>query len=187
MKKLLLSLLIALSGCGGGQTYDYSITDPGPRITFPGLAGNYGSMEYQYLGEVDNPIPLASGGVRHQFALILEGINTCNLIYAVRVIDPDPRYVVVTKINPGKTKHSECGVQGYTLIQPEFIAPAPSLNPGDTGTFSAYLAPSGDMEVKVDGKIVWKGKMSAEGMQLKGLPGYRTDNIKIDFNYSGNP
>jgi hypothetical protein len=137
-------------------------------------------IRFQYLGPSQGSKLLASGELRRQIGLKLQAADSCNLIYVMWHIEPDPRVAVSIKLNPALHTHEQCGVRGYLNFQSQ--NGASSVHPGENHALRAELHGK-DLTVTADGKIAWQGSLGRETVLPFGPPGFRTDNARFAFEY----
>jgi hypothetical protein len=135
---------------------------------------------FTYLGRSQGEKRLGSGELRRQFGLKLRAANSCNLVYAMWRIKPKAGLVISVKSNPGQNTHAQCGTRGYTNIKPEHASPIPILKIGDKHTLRAEMQKR-KLQVWIDEKLVWEGKVSEAAMKFDGPVGVRTDNGHFKF------
>src|SRR5690606_21988292 len=102
-----------------------SVTDGGFSNRSPTLRAWLGrsprsaaELDFVYHGPTASDAPLASGELRRQIGLELRAQDSCNVLYVMWHISPEPGLVVSVKSNPGQTRHAECGARGYSFLQP---------------------------------------------------------------------
>ena len=134
---------------------------------------------FRYLGPTKDVKRLASGERRRQFGLKLRAANTCNLVYVMWHIEPDARLAVSVKSNPGMTTHAQCDAHGYRNLRPARPSPVPVLRRGHWHRLTASLAGE-QLDVSVDGSVVWQGGIGGEGMAFDGPVGMRSDNGRFE-------
>jgi hypothetical protein len=136
-------------------------------------------VEFIYLGPSAALAPLASGELRRQIGLELRARDGCNLLYVMWRIEPEQRLVVSLKSNPGQQRHAECGDRGYLALEPDADEPLPALIAGEPHVLRASL--SGEqLEVWVDGRSRWRGRLPRAAASLQGPVGLRSDNARFD-------
>jgi hypothetical protein len=137
-------------------------------------------VRFTYLGPTATSSMLASGMVFRQIGLKLLAADSCNVLYVMWRLDPDPGLVVMLKRNPGKTLGSECGDQGYRTVRPRASLPLPEMAVGAPHVLRAALV-AGELTVRVDGEVVWRGAAPPEAAELQGPVGVRTDNGRFSL------
>lgn len=142
----------------------------------------FGQIRFQYLGPTTEDVPFASGTMRRQVGIKLKAADSCNVIYAMWRIEPESDIIVTTKINPGKSKHSECGVKGYKLVEPIKTVPVSPIEKGQWRSMAASIDGS-MLTVQVDGSEVWRGRLDAKALRLDGYSGFRTDNARVKMKF----
>jgi hypothetical protein len=137
-------------------------------------------LELVYLGPTRGQAPLASGELRRQVGLELRARNGCNLLYVMWRIEPVPALVVSLKSNPGQQQHRECGDRGYVNLQPERSLPLPPLRAGERHVLRASASQT-ELQVWVDGRSHWQGRLPAAAAELDGPIGVRSDNAELEL------
>ena len=97
-------------------------------------------------------------------------------------IEPDARFAVSIKRNPGEHTHAECHAQGYVTVKARHSTTLPRIQPGESHSFRAALQGS-DLTLVADGRVVWEGTLGREISTLDGPVGFRTDNARFEFAY----
>ncbi len=136
-------------------------------------------IRFRYLGATAGSKPLASGAMRRQLGLKLRAEDSCNLLYVIWRIEPNPEIVVSVKRNPGMHAHAECGAHGYTTLK---VIPMRPMRTGESHTLRAELRGL-DLDVFADNASVWHGPAGRAVEDLEGPVGFRTDNAHILFDY----
>jgi hypothetical protein len=136
-------------------------------------------LRFTYLGATREQKPLHSGEMRRQVGLKLRARDGCNVVYVMWRLEPKAGLVVSMKHNPGMHRSDDCGNGGYRTVKPRSKGPVPVLEPGDSHTLRAELQ-GAELEVRVDGRSVWKGTLPAEALTFDGPVGLRTDNGRFD-------
>ena len=145
-----------------------------------GAAGHVAGLRFTYRGPTRQVAPLASGRVVRQVGLKLAAQDSCNLIYVMWRLEPDPGIEVKVKYNPGQAKNSECGTRGYRSVRPTFARPLLAPRPGSRHALHAERV--GDrVVVWADERIVWEGRLGAAASRLEGPAGFRLDNVAADL------
>jgi len=134
----------------------------------------------RYLGPTKDVKRLASGELRRQVGFKLRAANTCNVVYVMWHIEPDPRLAVSVKSNPGMATHVQCDAHGYRNLKPARQSPVPILRPGEWHRLRARLAGE-ELSVSIDGHAVWLGGIGADGMAFDGPVGLRSDNGRFEL------
>jgi len=109
-------------------------------------------------------------------------VDSCNVIYVMWGIEPQPGLIVSMKVNQGKSTHAECGPKGYTLVKPTFEKPIAPIKVGEPRQLAAALE-GRTLTVKVDGETAWVGEVDAVAEQMSGYTGIRTDNVRMRFEW----
>lgn len=157
-----------------------SIDNPSVRAVAPGFGSTIAELHFRYLGPTPQTRPLASGMIKRQIGLKLRASDTCNLVYAMWQIAPDPGIDVLVKRNPGQHTHRECGARGYTRVKPRRLVPAPGADQGDWHKLRVKLQDDA-LTIHVDGVVAWEGILEPSTRSLSGPVGLRTDNGRFDF------
>lgn len=160
-----------------------AINTPSSRaiVQIPTASG-VAEIRFTYLGPSEGAKPLASGEMRRQIGLKLRALNQCNLLYVMWHIEPDTKFAVSIKRNPGQSTHEQCDAHGYATIRPHAMLAAPRVLPGQSHTIRADLAGE-DLTVTADGKVVWEGSVGDGLTGIDGPIGLRTDNARFEFDY----
>ncbi len=173
----------AVSALAGGRL---AIETPSSRAIVQAgsenAADQVAEIHFQYLGPSQGSRPLASGGLRRQIGLKLQAADSCNLIYAMWHIEPDPRVAVSIKQNAGRHTHEQCGAHGYINFKSQDRGAPPPIHPGETHALRAELRGK-DLTVTADGKVAWQGPLASEIALPVGPPGFRTDNARFAFEF----
>jgi hypothetical protein len=152
------------------------------RTTPESTADQVAEIRFRYLGPTPTSKPLASGELRRQIGLKLRAQDTCNLIYAMWHIEPDPRVAVSIKRNAGMDTHEQCHAGGYVIFKAQDRVELSPMRPGEAHALRAELH-GNDMTVTADGKVAWQGNFGNELPPLNGPPGLRTDNARFELEY----
>jgi hypothetical protein len=149
-------------------------------------APSVAEIRFQYLGPSESAKPLASGEMRRQIGLKLRAQDQCNLLYVMWHIEPDAKFGVSVKRNPGQSTHEQCDAHGYVTIRPRVSTTLPQIKPGESHTLRAAL--DGDaLTVTADGRVVWNGPVGNGIADIDGPVGLRTDNARFVFDYFVRP
>jgi hypothetical protein len=146
--------------------------------TGPGVA----EIRFTYVGPSEGSKPLASGEMRRQIGLKLRAQDQCNLLYVMWHIEPDAKFGVSIKRNPGQNTHEQCDAHGYVTIRPRASTTLPRVSPGESHTLRAELTGE-DLKLTADGKAVWEGSIGDGIAGIDGPIGLRTDNARFEFDY----
>lgn len=146
--------------------------------TAPGVA----EIRFTYLGPSAGSKPLANGELRRQIGLKLRAQDQCNLLYIMWHIEPDAKFGVSIKRNPGQYTHEQCDAHGYVTIRPRVSTMLPQVRPGESHVLRAELN-GGDLTLTADGKAVWEGPIGNGIADIDGPVGLRTDNARFEFDY----
>ncbi len=156
-----------------------AIEAPAVRAVRPGTSGQAATLDVTYRGPTDARRALASGADRTQFGLKLRAQDSCNVLYVMWRAEPSA-VVVQLKRNRHATTHRQCGNAGYTRLRPLRAAKVPALAPGDRHQLAAEIV-GDNLEVKIDGTVVWHGTLPTDAHDLAGPAGVRTDNARVEF------
>jgi hypothetical protein len=137
-------------------------------------------VPFTYVGPTEATSKLADGNVRRQFGLKLNAQDDCNVLYVMWRISPKPDLVVSMKHNPGMHSSSQCRDGGYRNLKPAKWAPVPELQAGSSHTLRTAIHER-DLQVRVDGQLMWEGSIPSEAMALDGPSGLRSDNVHVQF------
>jgi hypothetical protein len=159
-----------------------AVTVPKMRAYVTAATAQVAEARLTYRGPTSADVPLGSGELRRQFGLKLRAQNACNLVYAMWRIEPESKLVVSIKSNAGMTTSSQCGNRGYRNIKPKRWVAVPKLRPGDSHSLLAEMKGS-EMQVSVDGGVVWEGDLGPEALAFDGPVGVRTDNGRFEFDF----
>ena len=88
------------------------------RALAPGSTGDAAELAFVYRGPSREETRLASGELRRQIGLKLRARDTCNVVYVMWQLEPEPRILVSMKRNPGLSTHAGCGAGGYVTLEP---------------------------------------------------------------------
>src|SRR5215471_4648084 len=157
-----------------------SVSVPKMRAFVTGPTLQEVEAHFTYLGPTKKSSPLASGELRRQFGLKLRAQDGCNLVYAMWRIEPKAELVVSVKSNPGMTKSSQCGANGYRNIKPSRESSLPEIKAGKHYTLRAMIDDN-QMRVYANNQLVWEGALGADAPAFNGPVGVRTDNGRFDF------
>lgn len=165
-----------------GSARTFVINAPSSRAVAKSVDDSRGAIRFEYLGPAENSSKLASGVVRRQLGVKLRAEDSCNVIYVMWGIEPQPGLIVSMKVNKGKTKHAECGPKGYTLVKPTLEKPIAPIKIGEPRQLAAAIEGT-TLTVKVDGETAWVGEVDATAEQMSGYTGIRTDNVRVRFEW----
>ena len=156
-----------------------------------GRHARHARLRFRYQGPA-NGDDLSDGTFRRQLGLKLRAADGCNLIYVMWQERPERWLNILVKRNPGKDEHSECGTDGYHLVDALPLPPAKVPDPegADKGEheLEAQTYRSGDsilLRVYIDGELVfgqWLDPALTRG--LEGPVGFRSDNARYSFQFS---
>ena len=137
-------------------------------------------VPFTYVGPTEATSKLADGNVRRQFGLKLNAQDACNVVYVMWRISPKSDLVVSMKHNPGMHSSSQCRDGGYRNLKPAKWAPVPELQTGSSHILRAEIH-NQDLQVSVDGELMWEGSIPSEAMPFDGPSGLRSDNVRVQF------
>jgi len=137
-------------------------------------------LRFRYAGPTRKESALGSGQMRRQVGLKLRAQDSCNLVYAMWRIDPEPKLVVSLKHNPSEHTSAQCSNHGYVNIKPRKSLPVPRLQPGESHTLRAELK-NQELRVFADNREVWEGDIGEDAARLDGAVGLRSDNAQLEF------
>ncbi len=165
-----------------GNARSFVINAPSSRAVAKSVDDSHGAIRFEYLGPAENSSKLASGVVRRQLGIKLRAVDSCNVVYVMWGIEPQPGLIVAIKANPGKSTNAECGPKGYSLVKPSFEKPIAPIKIGEPRELAAALDGT-TLTVKVDGETAWVGEVDATAAQMSGYTGIRTDNVRMRFEW----
>ena len=172
-------LCVTSGSVGTAESGALLIESPEMRAVVASGPARTVEARFRYLGPTKDIKRLASGERRRQFGLKLRAADTCNLVYVMWHIEPDARLAVSVKSNPGLTTHAQCDAHGYRNLKPSHESPVPALRPGQWHRLAASLAGE-ELDVSVDGNVVWQGSIGGEGIAFDGPVGMRSDNGRFE-------
>ena len=158
------------------------INTPSSRAVLRFRSEPVAEIRFTYLGPSEQSKPLASGELRRQIGIKLRAQDTCNLVYAMWHIQPDPRVAVSIKRNPGMSSHEQCHAGGYINLKPSGEAEPPKIAVGQTHVLRAEMR-GASLFVSADAVEVWHGDLGPVVAGLDGPAGLRTDNARFVFDY----
>lgn len=157
------------------ETKMFNVNSSTSRIDF-NTTGERLKLNSTYLGPSSIKTPLASGAIVEQYGIKLRSVNTCNLVYVIRMFYPKPLISVSYKQNIGQSTHEQCGAKGYTVIK---NIPMEPISIGSTVVLEAFFEANNVLTVKENNIQVWKGTVNFNQV---GISGFRSDNVKVKFN-----
>jgi hypothetical protein len=157
-----------------------AIETPSARAVVRDVSTRAAEIRFRYLGPTAAAKPLASGELRRQIGLKLRAQDTCNLLYVMWHIEPNPRIAVAIKRNPGKHTHAQCGARGYVPLKGEKTRGLPPFVSSETHSLLAELRDD-RLSVLADGQLVWEGSLGPLVSEFDGPVGLRTDNGRFEF------
>ena len=138
------------------------------------------AVNFTYLGPSRELSRLGNGEIRHQFGIKLKAQDICNLVYVMWNFDTQ-KIAVSVKTNPGQRTHEECLDRGYINdIKADIKSDPPALHVDQPHILAAHLD-GRQLQVTVDGKVVWRGTLPAIVLQFHGPVGLRSDNAQFVF------
>jgi hypothetical protein len=164
---------------------NFVVNTPSSRAVVKGTSDSVAAINFEYLGPASGETQLASGVVRRQLGVKLRAEDSCNVIYIMWGIEPQPGLIISMKVNQGKASHAECGVKGYKLVPATFEKPTAPIKIGEPRALAANLDESGKLTVRVDGEVAWEGQTFATANTMYGYNGVRTDNVRVRFEWLG--
>jgi hypothetical protein len=157
----------------------FRVDAPKLRATIAGSSGKAVSLAFAVLGATEELAALASGELRSQLGLELLARDQCNVLYVMWRQGPQPELVVQVKQNAGQSTHAECENRGYRRLRPTQTRALPVLELGKRYTLAARVQ-HGVLEVTLDGKRVWQGRLDPASLELGGRVGLRSDNLRFE-------
>lgn len=161
----------------------FVINTPSSRAVVKGSDDSAAAIKFEYLGPAAGETKLASGVVRRQLGIKLRAEDSCNVIYVMWGIEPQPGLIVSMKVNEGKTNHAECGVKGYKLVPSTFEKVIAPIKIGESRTLAANLDDNNKLTIRVDGEVAWEGTAFPTAKTMYGYTGVRTDNVRMRFEW----
>jgi hypothetical protein len=137
-------------------------------------------VHFTYLGPTESTAALASGEVRRQFGVKLRAQDPCNLLYVMWRAAPTSTLAVSMKHNPGMQSSSQCRDGGYDSLRPVRSTPLPELQSGASHILRADIN-NQDLQVRIDGEVMWEGQLPNAAMSFDGPVGLRSDNVRVIF------
>jgi hypothetical protein len=159
-----------------------AIETPSSRAVVRVGTAQTAEIRFRYLGPSGSSKPLASGELRRQIGLKLRAEDACNLLYAMWHIEPDAKFGVSIKRNPGKHTSDACHADGYITIKPRQGVELPKIRPGEYHTLRAELK-GAELTLFADERMVWEGAVGGKVAEFDGPVGFRTDNARFEFEY----
>lgn len=163
----------------------FVINSSSSRAVVRGTDDSAAAIKFEYLGPSATESKLASGVVRRQLGIKLRAEDSCNVIYVMWGIEPQPGLIISMKVNEGKASHKECGVKGYKLVPSTFEKAIAPIEVGKPRTLAANLDEKGKLTVRVDGEVAWEGQTFPTANDMYGYTGVRTDNVRMRFEWLG--
>jgi hypothetical protein len=157
-----------------------SISAPAMRAVVPASSRQDVEARFAYLGPTDQTVALGSGALREQFGLKLRAADPCNLVYAMWRFAPAPGVVVQVKSNPAQHESQTCHNSGYGDVRPSFARKIDAPVVGRTYRLKAEME-SSTLAVKIDGSLVWQGRLDSRAVADAGPVGVRSDNAKLSL------
>jgi hypothetical protein len=163
-----------------GALAGHEIAEPTMRGYARGAGGDAAELTFTYRGESFETRELAGGQARRQIGIKLRAQDSCNVIYVMWRLDPQPKLDISVKQNPLMKTHEECGADGYTKIKPRKKPFVPAYEYGKTHKLRAEIV-GDDLFAWIDDKLLWQGTLPETARVLKGPAGVRSDNVKFDL------
>jgi hypothetical protein len=158
------------------------INTPSSRAVLRFRSEPAAEIRFTYLGPSEHSKPLASGELRRQIGIKLRAQDTCNLVYAMWHIEPDPHVAVSIKRNPGMSSHEQCHAGGYITLEPTGEVEPPKIAIGQTHVLRAEMR-GASLFVSADAVEVWHGDLGPVVAGFDGPAGLRTDNARFAFDF----
>lgn len=155
-------------------------TQPSLRAMAPASFGRHAALKFRYLGPTSLHKRLRSGRMREQIGLKLLSQNTCNLLYVMWRLRPEPSVVASIKRNPKQSRHRECGNRGYENLRPFWRAPATLPEVGSVHELSASIR-GDELAVHIDGNAVLRARVEEHLLPRGGSSGLRGDNVRFEL------
>jgi len=151
-------------------------------------SGTYSSakLRVRYKAPSKKTSYLGSGGYKRQIGLKLRASSGCNLLYLMWQIEPTEKFVVLSKINPGMTRHAQCGNENYTNIATLSVPTALTLSTHKTRKLQGDLSFTRDgikLHIFVDDKFFKTVPIPRSLLPPAGPVGVRSDNGQFIFRY----
>lgn len=163
-----------------GHVTNNAIEEPTMRGYARGFGGDAAALTFTYKGESFETRELAGGQARRQIGLKLRAQDSCNVIYVMWRLDPQPKLDISVKLNPLKTTHEECGADGYTKVRPHKKSFIPAFEYGKTHTLRAEIV-GDELYTWIDDQLLWQGTLPDTARAITGPAGVRSDNVKLDL------
>jgi hypothetical protein len=163
-----------------GHFADGGVSEPTMRGYARGAGGDAAALTFTYRGESWETRELAGGQARRQIGIKLRAQDSCNVVYVMWRLDPQPKLDISVKLNPLKKTHEECGAEGYTKVKPHKKTFTPAFEYGKTHTLRAEIV-GDELYAWIDDKLLWHGTLPETARTLKGPAGIRSDNVKFDL------
>jgi hypothetical protein len=163
-----------------GAMTDAQITEPTMRGYAPGFGGDAAALTFTYRGETFETRELAGGQARKQIGLKLRAQDSCNVVYVMWRLDPQPKLDISVKFNANKKTHEECGAEGYTKVRPHKKTFVPAFEYGKTHTLRAEIV-GDELYAWIDDQLLWQGTLPDTARVIHGPAGVRSDNVKFDL------
>jgi hypothetical protein len=163
-----------------GHVAEGGVADPTMRGYARGAGGDAAALTFTYRGESFETRELAGGQTRRQIGIKLRAQDSCNVVYVMWRLDPQPKLDISVKLNPMKKTHEECGAGGYIKVKPHQKSFIPAFEYGKTHTLRTEIV-GDELFAWIDDKLLWHGTLPATARALKGPAGIRSDNVKFDL------
>lgn len=170
-----------------GRLTEYSpgylgIEDARTRAVQGYNSGHAAELFFRYLGPSAVQLPLESGITRTQIGLKMRAQNSCNLVYVMWRISPEPQLVVSIKSNPRQVTSAQCHNRGYHNVTPDKQVNVAAVKIGSAHSLRAEINGT-ELSVAADGQIVWDGHLDASAFEFDGPVGFRTDNGNFEAQF----
>lgn len=163
-----------------GELSSSNVEVPTFRATALGRSGDAAAIKFRVRSESAEQRPLDSGELRRQLGLKLRAQDSCNVVYVMWRLAPEPGLAVSIKRNPGARTSKECGAHGYKNVKPQRRAQVPSLTVGDEHELRAEIT-GGALTAWIDDRVIWQGTLPATASALSGPAGVRSDNLDLEL------
>lgn len=152
----------------------------GMRAVVMGGPSQLAELSFSLLGRSREVAPLANGELRQQIGLKLRAQDSCNVVYVMWHVSPQPGIAVSVKSNPGQSTHAQCGDRGYINLPPQPAAFDATIRSNEPRTLRAEIV-GYRLTVFADDAIAWQGMLPEQAFAFDGPSGVRTDNGAFEF------
>jgi hypothetical protein len=163
-----------------GELSTGAVEVPTFRAVALGHGGDAAAIRVRVRRDSAEQRPLDSGELRRQLGLKLRAQDSCNLVYVMWRLGPEPGVEVSIKLNPGARTSKECGARGYKNVKPQRRARVPSLASGDEHELRAEITGAA-LTAWIDDRVIWQGTLPAAAAALSGPAGVRSDNVALEL------